>query len=42
MVDDSSLSLNRIKGTQSEHTFQPGLEAYTLYINAILSAWNVL
>lgn len=42
MVDDSSSSLNRIKETQSESTFQPGLEAYTLYINAILFAWNVL
>lgn len=42
MVDDSSSSLNRIKVTQSEHTFQPGLEAYTLYINAILFSWNVL
>lgn len=42
MVDDSSFSLNRINVTQSEHTFQPGLEVYTLYINAILFAWNVL
>lgn len=42
MVDDSSSSLNRIKETQSENTFQPGLEAYTLYINAILFVWNVL
>lgn len=42
MVDDSSSSLNRIKVTQSEHTFQPELEAYTLYINAILFSWNVL
>lgn len=41
MVDDSSFSLNRIKVTQPEHTFQPGLKAYTLYINAILFAWNV-
>lgn len=41
MVDDSSLSLNRIKVMQPEHTFQPGLKAYTLYINVILFAWNV-
>lgn len=42
MADDSSFSLNRINVTQSEHTLQPALKAYSLYINAILFAWNVL